>query len=84
MYVFESIYQKYIETDKAPMEINISSDLRNKMDNQYKNIEKLKKSGIVIDKQTFLNLWKDLSDVCLSVFVNLISTFHRFKPCVNY
>lgn len=86
--VFNELYRQYIEADRAPFEINISSDNRNTMKSYYLLIQqknqcpKNDSNYSVMDKETFVQLWQDLLCVCDEIFSVLfvsISEYHFNK-----
>ena len=71
---YEQIYTQYIQRGKAPLELNISSDLRDKMQAHYDNI---KINGNKLNQNTFWEIWFDLTIVCNQVFDMLMPVLAR-------
>ena len=74
---FEQLYCQYIERGKAPLELNISSDLRNSLQIRY---QRMKNNGNTINEQLFWKIWYELTIVCNQVFDMLMPLLTR---CYN-
>ena len=62
--IIRKIYKKYIEMNKAPFEINISFETREKIRGDYVSIKQNEES---LNDETFWNLWNHLLAACHEV-----------------
>ena len=80
MYI--EIYKQYIECNRAPYELNISGELRDRMRSYYilitENINK--NQSFVLDDITFVRLWNDLTAVCDDICETIFASMARCKP----
>ena len=72
--IIEFIYKKFIEMDKAPFEVNISFEIRDRIRGHY---DCMKNSNDYLNQQTFWQLWTDLLSVCAEVFEMIPASLMR-------
>ena len=84
--VFLSLYKKYIEANRAPYEINISSNNRDQMKSYYLIIKlKQKQNNLAImDENTFVRLWNDLNIICHELYPSLYSSILRCPAILTH
>ena len=75
--IIEMIYKKYIEMNRAPFEVNISFDVREKIEKDYLFIKQNKDN---LNDEIFWQLWRHLLMVCDQVFEMIpVSLMRCFK-----
>lgn len=73
--VFDRLYKQYIERQRAPYEINIDGDMRDKIKSYYQKIIDQNKGKM--DEQVFWNLWYDLTIVCQELEGGMLDSLLR-------
>ena len=74
---FKAIYKKFIESDKAPLEVNISHASRTNIKNLYNEIEH--KENDIINENKFWDVWIGLHGVGLGCIENLLPSMTRWQ-----
>lgn len=70
---FKYLYKQYFERTNAPLELNISYELRDKIEAHYVSLNENR----TFDKTTFWDVWYDFKLVCDQVFENLMPVLVR-------
>lgn len=76
--IIELIYKKYIEMGKAPFEVNISFETRDKIRGHF---DYIKNDRNYLNGETFWQLWNDLLSVCEDIFEMIPAPLMR---CFRY
>ena len=72
---YMDIYERFVQRDKAPFEINIAHKPRQRFEQYYHDIHT---NGTVVTKEYFHTIWKDLKHAALHVYGLLDQPFNRF------
>lgn len=80
--VFNEIYRQYIEANKAPLEVNISYESRNKMKLFYQQINheqchESKKHRPIINSDNFWKMWYNMYCICEEVAETIVASMVR-------
>ena len=74
-----NIYERFLQRDYAPFEINISHKPRQRFYKYYQDITLSDSDEAIMTQEYFHLIWKDLKDASLHVYGLLSHAFYRFK-----
>ena len=76
---FRKIYKKFLEREKAPLELNISHEQRQSMESFYLMICQQESNKNILDEETFWSLWNALRHVCWDCIEVLFPALVRWQ-----
>ena len=85
---YQSLFEQFIERNRAPFEINISHELRETLTKDYQIIVQCNIDGNNINnsniKDVFIHqIWKDIQETAIQVRILIEGSFRRFTTTPN-